>query len=148
MSYRLADSVSEMMHMREEGMPNKVIAHRFGCAVSTVYRIIGKQPEEIRIKRASKPIPTPENPKHKSFRQWCEEAKPLADRVEMVENTVRTKQDLQKRMNELTLLFGVEAVKGYLRCVGYQAGTSIGMPVLTCEECLEALKGLEGEHHG
>ena len=69
----------------------------------------------------------------------------MPDVVTVTESVVKSKDELQKRLDELTLLFGKEAVKGYLRCVGYQAGTSIGMPVMTCEECLEALREMGDE---
>ena len=152
MGYRrsVADSVSvgEMMHMREVlGLSNGEIAKKVGCCTNTVIRMIGPHPEGKRAKRkAQRPLlPPTEKTEHKSFRERCEEVLGVPDVVTVTETAVKGKDDLQKRLNELTLLFGKETVKGYLRCVGYQAGTSIGMPVMTCEECLEALREMEDE---
>jgi hypothetical protein len=149
MGYRrsIADSVSvgEMMHMREVlGLSNGEIAKKVGCCTNTVIRMIGPHPEGKGARRkTAKPLPPPENLGHKSFRERCEEVLGVPDVVTVTETVVKGKDDLQKRLDELTLLFGKEAVRGYLRCVGHQAGTSIGMPVMTCEECLEALRKLE-----
>ena len=47
-------SVAEMLHMRNvEGMSNKEIAQRIGCAISTVIDHIGRQPREMTLKARS-----------------------------------------------------------------------------------------------
>lgn len=143
-------SCTEMYHMRDQGMSNRDIAEKLDCSISTVYGMIGKQPKGIRAKRRTKPLPflAPAVEKAaeevgKSFRERCEEMLGTPKVVTVTETVVKSKADVQNRLDELVLLFGVETVRCYLRCVGYQAGTKDGMPVLTCEECLEALKRME-----
>lgn len=144
-------SCTEMYHMRDQGMSNRDIAEKLDCSISTVYGMIGKQPKGIRAKRRTKPSPflapaveKAANEVSKSFRERCEEILGSSPKVVTVTETVmKSKADMQNRLDELVLLFGVDTVKCYLRCVGYQAGTKDGMPVLTCEECLEALKRME-----
>ena len=47
-------SVAEMLHMRNvDGMSNKEIAQRIGCAISTVIDHIGRQPREMTLKARS-----------------------------------------------------------------------------------------------
>lgn len=72
-------SVAEMLHMRNvEGMSNKEIAQRIGCAISTVIDHIGRQPREMTLKarkagmlkfkreEPSTPVGEPTKP-HESF---------------------------------------------------------------------------------
>lgn len=70
-------SVSELKHLREEGLTNQQIADRCGCAYSTVHRLIGPQPDGLRKKyEHRKPLPplTEEpNAPVKSFTQRLEE---------------------------------------------------------------------------
>lgn len=40
-------SIPELQYMRDEGLSNKEIASRLGVSVSSIYRLIGKQPKEI-----------------------------------------------------------------------------------------------------
>jgi hypothetical protein len=77
-------SVSEMLHMREQGLSNAEIADKIGCSHVTVIRHIGKAPF-VKSGRGRKkkendtlglpPVgdkPIPEMP-HKSFVERCEE---------------------------------------------------------------------------
>jgi hypothetical protein len=70
-------SVSELKHLREEGLTNQQIAERCGCAYSSVHRLIGPQPDSLRKKyEHHKPLPPlTEEPKTpvKSFTQRLEE---------------------------------------------------------------------------
>lgn len=70
-------SISELKHLREEGLTNQQIADRCGCAYSTVRRLIGPQPDGLRKKyEHRKPLPplTEEpNAPVKSFTQRLEE---------------------------------------------------------------------------
>ena len=70
-------SISELKHLREEGLTNQQIADRCGCAYSTVHRLIGPQPDGLRKKyEHHKPLPPlTEEPKTpvKSFTQRLEE---------------------------------------------------------------------------
>ena len=142
---------SEMYHMRDQGMSNRDIAEKLDCSISSVYKMIGVQPKGLRAKYRTKTssfiAPAVEKAAEevgKSFRERCEEMLGTPPKVVTVTETVmKTKADVKNRLDELVLLFGADTVKGYLRCVGYQAGTKDGMPVLTCEECLEALRRLE-----
>lgn len=158
MGYRtsVTDSVSvgEMMHMRNVlGMSNGEIAERIGCCSLTVRRAIGPHPEGKRRARRKKEIPlpppvldkVPEMPRQ-SFRQRCEEVLGMPEaKVDVLETTVKTKADLQKCLDDMVLLFGRTAVKGYLRCFGYLAGTKDGVPVLSSDQCFDALRKMEGE---
>lgn len=157
MGYRtsVTDSVSvgEMMHMRNVlGMSNGEIAERIGCCSLTVRRAIGPHPEGKRRARRKKEIPlpppvldkVPEMPRQ-SFRQRCEEVLGMPEKVEVVETVVKTRNDLHKVLDDMALLFGKTAVKAYLRCAGYLAGTQDGSPVLTSDECFAELRKMEGE---
>ena len=145
-------SVSEMLHMRNVlGLSNGEIAQRLGCCTATVKRMIGVHPEGKMAKRKSKPLPppvvdkVPEMPRQ-SFRQRCEEVLGMPEaKADVLETTVKTKADLQKFLGDMVLLFGKTAVKGYLRCFGYLAGTKDGVPVLTSDECFAELRKMEGE---
>lgn len=70
-------SISELKHLREEGLTNQQIADRCGCAYSGVHRLIGPQPDGLRKKyEYHKPLPPlTEEPKTpvKSFTQRLEE---------------------------------------------------------------------------
>ena len=68
----------------------------------------------------------------------------MPEKVEVVETVVKTRNDLQKVLDDMTLLFGRTAVKAYLRCAGYLAGTQDGSPVLTSDECFAELRKMEG----
>ena len=87
---RITDSisVSEMMHMREEGMSNQQIADRLDISIGAVYSHIGKQPKEMtehnlanKKSRKDKKLPVaeslpantqvPELPRE-SFKERCE----------------------------------------------------------------------------
>ena len=157
MGYRtsVTDSVSvgEMMHMRNVlGMSNGEIAERIGCCSLTVRRAIGPHPEGKRRARRKKEIPlpppvldkVPEMPRQ-SFRQRCEEVLGVPEKVAVVETVVKTRNDLHKVLDDMALLFGKTAVKAYLRCAGYLAGTQDGSPVLTSDECFAELRKMEGE---
>ena len=75
-------SVSELLHMREQGMTNKQIASSLDVSVNTVYRYIGRKSEAV--KRAAvqgKPCPVP-NPLH------LEEEKPAIERAMKEEKKV------------------------------------------------------------
>ena len=152
-SRRVSDSVSvsEMLHMREVlGLSNGEIAQRVGCCTATVKRMIGVHPDGKRAKCKRKPLPppvvdkVPEMPRQ-SFRQRCEEVLGMPEKVEVVETVVKTRNDLHKVLDDMALLFGKTAVKAYLRCAGYLAGTQDGSPVLTSDECFEELRKMEGE---
>lgn len=152
-SRRVSDSVSvsEMLHMRNVlGLSNGEIAQRLGCCTATVKRMIGVHPDGKRAKRKSKPLPppvvdkVPEMPRQ-SFRQRCEEVLGMPEKVEVVETVVKTRNDLHKVLDDMALLFGKTAVKAYLRCAGYLAGTQDGSPVLTSDECFAELRKMEGE---
>lgn len=41
-------SKTELLRMREDGLSNREIADRIGCAYSTIYGILGKQPNGLR----------------------------------------------------------------------------------------------------
>ena len=43
-----------MIKMREDGMANRDIAQSIGCSVTTIYNILGKQPDGIRANRRTK----------------------------------------------------------------------------------------------
>lgn len=152
-SRRVSDSVSvsEMLHMRNVlGLSNGEIAQRVGCCTATVKRMIGVRPDGKKAKRKSKPLPppvvdeVPEMPRQ-SFRQRCEEVLGMPEKVEVVETVVKTRNDLHKVLDDMALLFGKTAVKAYLSCAGYLAGTQDGSPVLTSDECFEELRKMEGE---
>ena len=146
-------SVGEMLHMRNVlGLSNGEIAEKVGCSALTIRRAIGPHPEGKRRARRKmeKPLPppileqVPEMPRQ-SFRQRCEEVLGMPEKVEVVETVVKTRNDLHKVLDDMALLFGRTAVKAYLRCAGYLAGTQDGSPVLTSDECFAELRKMEGE---
>ena len=152
-SVKDSEIVGEMLHMRNVlGMSNGEIAERIGCCSLTVRRAIGPHPEGKRRARRKKEIPlpppvldkVPEMPRQ-SFRQRCEEVLGMPEKVEVVETVVKTRNDLHKALDDMALLFGKTAVKAYLRCAGYLAGTQDGSPVLTSDECFAELRKMEGE---
>lgn len=65
-------SREELLHMREEGLTNKQIAERLGCAYYTVLRYIGKQPDGMRADYGSIAAKVTDAPK--------EEARPEPNR--------------------------------------------------------------------
>lgn len=143
-------SVGEMLHMRNVlGLSNGEIAEKVDCSAMTIRRAIGPHPEGKRRTRRKpeKPLPPPVlQAPAKSFRQRCEEVLGVPDvKADMLETTVKGKAELQKVLDNMALLFGKTAVKAYLRCAGYLAGTQDGMPVLTCDECFAELRRMEGE---
>ena len=74
-------SVSEMMHLREQGKSNAEIADICGCLRVTVYNMIGKQPAGIRkpykprspVKSLPK-LEEKQTPVHVPFAERCEQA--------------------------------------------------------------------------
>ena len=74
-------SVSEMMHLREQGKSNAEIADICGCHKATVYNMIGKQPAGIRkpykprspVKSLPK-LEEKQTPVHVPFAERCEQA--------------------------------------------------------------------------
>lgn len=55
-------SISELMHMREEGMSNKEIAERLDVSYITILRLIGKQPAEMTAAALHAPKPKASKP--------------------------------------------------------------------------------------
>ena len=144
-------SVGEMLHMRNVlGLSNGEIAEKVGCSALTIRRAIGPHPEGKRRARRKKEIPLPpvlgkmpEMPRQ-SFHQRCEEVLGMPEvKADVLETTVKTKADLQKCLDDMVLLFGRTAVKGYLRCFGYLAGTKDGVPVLSSDQCFDELRRME-----
>ena len=57
-------SVSEMLHLREEGLSNKQIAERLEISVTTVYQWIGRRSQAVKhaaVQNKPCPIPNPTN---------------------------------------------------------------------------------------
>lgn len=131
----LSDSVSmsEMLHMREErGLSNKEIAAKLGIGASTVYRYIGNQPEGLR-----KPYRRKVEPELPPVEETCEPEPTMSfterlvamrseeantDVTEAQEHDVinhpkhYTREGAMESIDEMLLIFGVEAVKHFCVC--------------------------------
>ena len=117
-------SISELLHMREQGMTNAQIAQKVGVSNRTIINYLGRQPKGLRKKRECKAKPLPpvgenviiEIP-HKSFAERCEEVlhKPdtekkkvvLAENLVLPERTYAPDGDIHR----FSVLPKVETVK-------------------------------------
>lgn len=110
MRTRLSDSVSlsELRHMREvEGLSNAEIAERLNVSVTIIYRYLGKQPPGMR-----KPY------KWKSDKHTKNKEAETAMQENDVINHPKhyTREGAMESIDEMLLIFGREAVKGFCLC--------------------------------
>lgn len=93
-------SISELQHMREEGMSNQEIADVLGVTYATVFRYLGRQPKGLRKK------PTPS-------------ATPELQKAMPVYACSNPNQELQKEEEEDILLLSDEKITVLGGTVGY-----------------------------
>lgn len=98
-------SISEMLHLREQGLTNGQIADKIGCSQATVIRHIGKAPfrKSREDNRKAKPLPPVgdmpiiEIP-HKSFAERLAESYKKPVPVGTVEIPEKTQEDINKKV--------------------------------------------------